>query len=67
MQSLGKVPRPERPGFGKAGRPMQISANHFAVLCRIVNAFHYDVTIIGLRESFPFVKLDELDGDSAEM
>ncbi|KAK9849499.1 hypothetical protein WJX84_006424 [Apatococcus fuscideae] len=48
-RELGKQARPSRPGFGKAGRPMTIGANHFAVLCRIANAFHYDVNIIGLR------------------
>lgn len=51
-QAMARAPRPKRPGFGKVGTAIKVSANHFHVLCRLNEAYHYDVTITQMRE-FP--------------
>lgn len=48
-QEIGLAARPKRSGFGTAGRPIKIKANHFKVACALLSSAHYDVTITGLR------------------
>ncbi|XP_047179597.1 protein argonaute MEL1 isoform X2 [Vigna umbellata] len=36
---------PDRPGFGRAGRKIQIRANHFQVQVGVQEIYHYDVAI----------------------
>ncbi|XP_014494464.1 protein argonaute MEL1 [Vigna radiata var. radiata] len=36
---------PDRPGFGRAGRKIQIRANHFQVKVAVPEIYHYDVAI----------------------
>ncbi|KAK9837636.1 hypothetical protein WJX74_001800 [Apatococcus lobatus] len=49
-QAMARAPRPKRPGFGKVGTAIKVSANHFNVMCRLNEAFHYDVTITQSRK-----------------
>ena len=43
--------RPSRPGFGSSGRKLRVLANHFEVLSKLAESYHYDVSINRLRES----------------
>ncbi|TKY67133.1 argonaute 5 [Spatholobus suberectus] len=36
---------PDRPGFGRAGRKIQVRANHFQVQVAVQDLYHYDVSI----------------------
>ena len=44
VQAKGEQPRPSRRGFGKAGQPIKVNVNHYAVGCALRSAWHYDVT-----------------------
>jgi len=46
VQPLVRTHFPPRPGFGKAGRPVKLLANHFRVNLRLAgDVFHYDVAM----------------------
>ena len=46
VAAQGGAMRPSpRPGAGTLGRPIQISANHFALQSKIATVYHYDIDI----------------------
>jgi eukaryotic translation initiation factor 2C len=50
----GTVPqRPDRPGFGKEGRPVKLRANWFKVEYRLDQMVHYDVNITKVARVAP--------------
>lgn len=38
MQAIGKQRHAQRPDFGKGGRPLKLTANHFKVACTLKEA-----------------------------
>lgn len=42
-------PLARRPGYGSAGQPIKVRANHFLVECKLVTAYQYDVDIDYIR------------------
>ncbi|KAK9869069.1 hypothetical protein WJX84_001880 [Apatococcus fuscideae] len=48
-QAIARAPRPKRPSFGRAGTAIKVTANHFQVSCRLMEAYHYDVAITQSR------------------
>lgn len=50
MQVVQGKARPSRPGFGSSGRKLRVLANHFEVLSKLAESYHYDVSINRLRE-----------------
>ena len=47
---LANLPRPRRPGFNSAGRPVKVLVNYFGVKLNLTEAHHYDVAIVGLKQ-----------------
>lgn len=46
--------RAQRPGLGKDGEKLKVVANHFRVSVNLKQAFHFDVTIAGMRRQGVF-------------
>jgi eukaryotic translation initiation factor 2C len=41
----GAMRPPPRPGAGTLGRPINLSANHFALTIKTITLYHYDIDI----------------------
>lgn len=47
---MGEEGLPSRPGYGRAGRPISLTTNHFAMETDLMDVYHYDVEISILYE-----------------